>query len=150
MLTSIVFSALLAGVSALPAVPTIVERDVPNCFPFGSATLDPSYTKPSVSRSDWWCAQSMTYGFLGFSYPLEGSCSDDGYNQINSDFAAMKKDFGATLVRIYLPECYTTVIWQNVLKAAVKNNIGVILQVAWPLNGDPVRTFALSALYPVT
>jgi hypothetical protein len=80
----------------------------------------------------------MTYGFLGFSYPLEGGCSDDGYAGINSDFAAMKKDFGATLVRIYLPECYTTVIWQNVLHAAINNNMGVILQVAWPLNGDPV------------
>jgi hypothetical protein len=143
MLGSIILSALLAGASALPAVHSITERaNPPNCFPFGSATLNKSNVKPSVSRSDWWCPQSMTYGFLGFSYPLEGGCSDDGYAQINSDFAAMKRDFGATLVRIYLPECYTTVIWHNVLHAAINNNMGVILQVAWPLNGDPVRFFS--------
>ncbi len=139
MLSSIIISTFLAGVSALPAVhPVAKQANASACFPFGSATLNTSYVKPSVSRSDWWCPQSSTYGFLGFSYPLEGACSDDGYAGINSDFAAMKKDFGATLVRIYLPECYTTAIWQHVLQAAVNNNMGVVLQVAWPLNGDPV------------
>jgi hypothetical protein len=88
------------------------------------------------------------YGFLGFSYPLEGGCSDDGYDGINSDFAAMKRDFGAALVRIYLPECYTTTIWNNVLKAAINNNIGVIMQVAWPLNGDPVSPLRLLSNSP--
>lgn len=139
MIGSILFSALLAGVFAMPAVHSVAERaDTPNCFPFGSATLDTSNAAPSVSRSDWWCPQSMVYGFLGFSYPLEGGCGDDGYNGINSDFAAQKRDFGATMIRIYLPECYTTEIWNNVLKAAINNNMAVILQVAWPLNGDPV------------
>jgi hypothetical protein len=138
MHSSVIISALLAGVSALPSKYPIVARDNSTCFPWGSATLDTSNTAPSVSRSDWWCAQDTYYGFLGFSYPLEGGCSDDGYDGINSDLAAMKKDFGATLVRIYLPECYTTEIWNNVLKAAINNNMGVIMQVAWPLNGDPV------------
>lgn len=132
-----IIPALLAGASALPAVHQIATRDNSTCFPWGSATLDKSNAAPSVPRSDWWCGQDTMYGFLGFSYPLEGGCGDDGYSGINSDFAAMKRDFGATLVRIYLPECYTTTIWKNVLKAAINNNMGVIMQVAWPLNGDP-------------
>lgn len=139
-----IIPVLLAGVSALPAVHQIAA-DGSTCFPWGSAVLDKSNAAPSVSRSDWWCGQDTMYGFLGFSYPLEGGCGDDGYSGINSDFAAMKRDFGATLVRIYLPECYTTTIWNNVLKAAINNNMGVIMQVAWPLNGDPV---SITSVYP--
>jgi hypothetical protein len=116
-----------------------------NCFPFGTARLNQDFTPPSVSRDDWWCPQSMFYGFLGFSYPMEGDCSTDVLSQIDSDFARMQSDFGATMVRVYLPECYDDSIWIKLLEAGVKYNMAVILQVAWPLNGDPVG-FCLSSL----
>ena len=80
----------------------------------------------------------MTYGFLGFSYPMEYGCEDESYEKINRDFAAMKKDFGATMARVYLPQCYTTEIWENLLLAGVNNNMAIVIQVAWPLNGDAV------------
>lgn len=43
----------------------------------------------------------------------------------------MKKDFGASIVRVYAPECRDASIWKNLLKAAVNNNMGVITQVWW-------------------
>jgi hypothetical protein len=61
-----------------------------------------------MSRSEWWCADSAMYGFLGFSYPLEASdCSDstNGFAAISADFANMKKTFGATMVRPYGMTC---------------------------------------------
>jgi len=80
----------------------------------------------------------MTYGFLGFSYPMEGECYDDSFERINADLQSMKRDFGASMVRVYLPYCYTTYIWENLIRAAVASDMGVVAQVAWPLNGDPV------------
>ena len=105
-----------------------------SCFPFGGAKLPSDYSAPSASRSQWWCPQSEIYGFLGFSYPLEvADCSDysNSYDAINSDFASMKNDFGASMVRVYAPECRQPSVWENLLKAAVHNNMGVIPQVWW-------------------
>ena len=101
-----------------------------SCFPF-SGSLS---STPSVLRSQWWCPQSDMYGFLGFSYPLEvPDCSDpsNGYEQISKDFAKMKNDFGAVMVRVYAPECREASVWENLLKAGVNNNMGVIPQVWW-------------------
>ena len=77
---------------------------------------------------------------MGFSYPLEvPDCTDpsNGYDAINKDFAKMKQDFGATMVRVYAPECREQSVWENLLKAGVNNNMGVILQVWWGF--DSVR-----------
>lgn len=71
---------------------------------------------------------------MGFSYPLEVSdCGDysDSYGAVDADFARMKKDFGASMVRVYAPECRDVSMWKNLLKAAVNNNMGVIPQVWW-------------------
>jgi hypothetical protein len=70
---------------------------------------------------------------------MEGECYDDSYERINADLQRQKRDFGASLIRVYLPYCYTTYIWENLIQAAVTNDIGIVAQVAWPLNGDPVR-----------
>lgn len=96
--------------------------------------LPKNFSAPSMSRSEWWCAQSEMYGFLGFSYPLEVSdCSDptNSYESISADFAKMKRDFGATMVRVYAPECRDSSVWENLLQAGVTNNMGVIPQVWW-------------------
>ena len=71
---------------------------------------------------------------MGFSYPLEVSdCSDptNGYASINADFAKMKNDFGASMIRVYAPECRDSSVWENLLRAGVNNNMGVIPQVWW-------------------
>ena len=74
------------------------------------------------------------YGFLGFSYPLEvADCSDatNSYESITADFAKMKKDFGASMIRVYAPECREASVWENLLQAGVSNNMGIIVQVWW-------------------
>lgn len=74
------------------------------------------------------------YGFLGFSYPLEvADCSDpsNSYESINADFAKMKKDFGASMIRVYAPECREASVWENLLQAGVSNDMGIIVQVWW-------------------
>ncbi|KAL1968616.1 hypothetical protein VTN77DRAFT_1442 [Rasamsonia byssochlamydoides] len=132
-----------AAFSSSTAGPNRTDPSV-NCFPFGSAKLNQDFTPPDVSREEWWCPQSMTYGFLGFSYPMEYQCSDEPFEKINADFAAMKAHFGASMVRVYLPQCYTTSIWESLLKAGVINNMAVIIQVSWPLNGDELSNWRLT------
>jgi len=80
----------------------------------------------------------MQYGFQGFSYALEdGDCSaaSNGFDAMNKDFAKMKKDFGATMVRMYYPVCADKSVFINALKAGVANNMAVIPQV-WFNFGD--------------
>ncbi|KAH8807990.1 hypothetical protein F5884DRAFT_752559 [Xylogone sp. PMI_703] len=141
--------ALVAGAYALPAVPVdVIERHsnpTPHCFPFGSAGFLPNdFIPPRISREEWWCPQSMTYGFLGFSYPMEYGCEDESYEKINRDFGMMRRDFGATMARVYLPQCYTTEIWENLIRAGVNNNMAIVIQVAWPLNGDALDNWQLT------
>ena len=138
MARALFFSTLLLGAFAAPSSPTqsssIETERSTSCFPFGGAKLPSDYSAPSVSRSQWWCPQSEMYGFMGFSYPLEvPDCNDytNSYDKFNTDFAKMKKDFGATMVRIYAPECRKSSLWENLLRAAVKNNMGLIPQVWW-------------------
>lgn len=130
--------SLLTGALAAPTPkalsPYPATKRSTTCFPFGGAKLPTDYSAPSTSRSEWWCPQSEMYGFLGFSYPLEvPDCSDytNSYDSINSDFAKMKRDFGASMVRVYAPECRDSSVWENLLRAAVNNNMGVIPQVWW-------------------
>ena len=147
MSRALFFSTLLLGAFAAPGCPnqssSIETEGSTSCFPFGGAKLPKDYSAPSASRSQWWCPQSEMYGFLGFSYPLEeADCSDytNSYDAINSDFARMKKDFGATMVRVYAPECRKSSVWENLLKAAVNNNMGVIPQVWWGFEVRGPRT----------
>lgn len=82
----------------------------------------------------------MAYGFQGFSYPLEeADCShnSNGYDTMNTDFAKMKKDFGATIVRMYYPLCLQPSVFENALRAGVSNNMAVIFQV-WTDFGNSV------------
>jgi hypothetical protein len=113
-----------------------------HCFPFGSATLNKDFKVPDIPRDEWWCPQAEFYGFLGFSYPIEYGCDQEPDSLIDADFAEMKKSFGASMVRVYLPGCYTDAIWEELLEAGVKHDMAVVVQVAWPLNGDPVRNFS--------
>lgn len=80
----------------------------------------------------------MTYGFLAFSYPMEYRCSAEPFEKINADLNRMKENFGSTMVRVYLHRCYTTSIWESLLKAGVLKDMAVILQVAWTPNGDEI------------
>ena len=153
MVRIVSFVVLLAGATSICAAPTAAQcapptttssgsapTGKPACFPYGSATLPTDLSKPNVSLADWWCPQSMAYGFQGFSYPLENSdCSDpsNSFSAMNADFARMKADFGATIVRMYYPTCTEASVFRNALQAAVANNMAIIFQV-WTNFGDGV------------
>lgn len=130
-------AALLSGVSSL----ALSERTAPNpsCFPFGTqARLNANLQPPRVSREEWWCPQSDFYGFLGFSLPFQFTNMDFEVASISSHMQQMKRQFGATMIRMYIPESYTTQLWENVLEAAILNNMGVVVQVAFPISGNDV------------
>lgn len=125
----------------LLAAVSIAIVNAQSCFPYGGATLPKDGSAPNMSVEDWWCPQSMAYGFQGFSYPMEdGNCNDvaNSYDQINADFAQMKRDFDVSVVRLYYVVCTESIVLQNVLRAAVENNLAVIFQV-WTNFGDGVR-----------
>ncbi|KAJ3554022.1 hypothetical protein NPX13_g10729 [Xylaria arbuscula] len=48
---------------------------------------------------------------------------------MNADFAQMKRDFGASIVRMYYPICLKASVFENALKAGVANDMAVIFQV---------------------
>ncbi|GAA5962956.1 hypothetical protein JCM3765_006728 [Sporobolomyces pararoseus] len=92
-----------------------------------------------MRREDWWCKEEDTYGFLGFSYPLEISdCSDpsNGYGKIKDDLKLMKDEFGANFVRPYGVECRETSVWLNLVKACVEVGMALIVQVWWGFQQD--------------
>lgn len=80
----------------------------------------------------------MFYGFLGFSYAFQYTNMDYEVATISRDMARMKKEFGATMIRMYIPESYTTELWENVIEAAILNNMGIVVQVAFPISGNDV------------
>ncbi|QKX63216.1 uncharacterized protein TRUGW13939_10385 [Talaromyces rugulosus] len=129
--------SFVAAVTGYRINPHLREENSSTCFPLQSATFHNSTTAPDMTRSEWWCSAEQTYGFLGFSYPIEDDCDGEPYSLIESDFASMKNDFGASMARAYLPGCYTDDIWERIIKAGIEYDMGVIFQVAWPLNGDP-------------
>ena len=111
------------------------------CFPYGNAKLPGQLKAPNVTLEEWWCPQSTAYGFQGFSYPLEdGDCGSSSYSvaQMSKDFAQMKKDFGASIVRMYYPVRTEAKVFGAALEAAYNNNMAVIFQV-WTNFGDGVR-----------
>lgn len=123
---------LIAAAAAAPALATAVPRDSANCFPYGTAQLPGNLAAPSASHEDWWCPQSMAYGFQGFSYPVENDDCDGWENQydtMNNDFAQMKRDFGASIVRMYYPTCLQAKVFEHAMEAAYNNNMGIIFQV---------------------
>lgn len=128
-------SLALAAVAA--AAPTASSA---NCFPYGSAKLPTDGSAPNVTLDQWWCPQSMSYGFQGFSYPLEDNNCDaysNSFDAMDKDFAQMKTDFDATVVRMYYPTCTQSIVFENAIKAAYKNNMALIPQV-WTNFGDGV------------
>ena len=144
--TNVLTSSPIPAVTTSPNTST-TATGAGLCFPF-SGTLPSDLSAPSVSRSDWWCAQNNMYGFLGFSYPLEvADCSDgtNSYESINADLAKMKKDFRASMIRVYAPECREASVWENLLQAGVSNNMGIIVQVWWGFEsvGYTCRVIAL-------
>ncbi|KAF8584748.1 glycoside hydrolase family 17 protein [Ramaria rubella] len=103
------------------------------CFPLGGAVFSGT-SKPDQNLTDWWCPADQQYGFMGFSYPLENpDCTDksNSFDKMNTDFARMKSEFGATMVRIYAPECREDSVWRNIMMAALANNLAVMPQVWW-------------------
>lgn len=127
-------TAFLLAALALPALSSTIPVDArqASCFPYNGAQIPQDLSAPNVSRDQWWCPQSMAYGFQGFSYPLEnGDCNayENSVDGMDQDFKRMKADFGATLVRMYYPGCTQPSVFMNAMEAAARNNMGIILQV---------------------
>ncbi|KAK5988229.1 hypothetical protein PT974_12369 [Cladobotryum mycophilum] len=142
--------AALAAAPAFAAPAQVASADAANCFPYSGATLPRDNTAPNVPLSQWWCPQSMAYGFQGFSYPLEDSncnAASNGYDQMNRDFAQMKKDFGASIVRMYYPTCTQASVFKNAMRAARDNNMGLIVQVWTNFGGGTVWKQSQQAIY---
>jgi hypothetical protein len=135
-----IFAALFMVANGLPQIlQRTNEANNPNCFPFGtSPKLNLDLQPPPMSRSDWWCSQDMFYGFLGFSYAFQYTNMDFDVDTISKDMVRMRQEFGATMIRMYIPESYTTELWENVIQAAILNNMGVVIQVAFPISGNDV------------
>ncbi|KAF2964695.1 hypothetical protein GQX73_g8889 [Xylaria multiplex] len=122
--------ALLASARVCRSLVTLGSEAT--CFPYGSAVLPKDFSAPNVSLEKWRCPPSMAYGFQGFSYPLEdANCSaySNSFKSMNTDFAQMKRDFGAKIVRMYYPLCLKASVFENALRAGVANNMAVIFQV---------------------
>lgn len=133
------FTALFTVANGLPQVQQRNSINNPNCFPFGTnRRLNLDLIAPPMSREEWWCGQDMFYGFLGFSYAFQFTNQDFDVATISQDMVRMKEEFGATMIRMYIPESYTTQLWENVLQAAIENNMGVVVQVAFPISGNDV------------
>jgi hypothetical protein len=132
---------LIAYALALRALVSAAPATTSNCFPYGVAKLPTDGSAPSVSLDQWWCPQSMVYGFQGFSYPLEDddcSAASNSFAAMDKDFAQMKADFGATVVRMYYPTCTQSSVFENAIMAAYKNNMALIPQI-WTNFGIGVR-----------
>ncbi|KAJ4154750.1 hypothetical protein LMH87_000029 [Akanthomyces muscarius] len=145
-------SLILAATAAIPAAASVIQRDAPNCFPYGSAKLPGNLQPPSVSHEKWWCSQDMAYGFQGFSYPLENDdCNawENGYDAMDKDFKQMKKDFGASIVRMYYPTCTKPAVFEHALEAAYNNNMAVVFQVWTNFGGGDVWKQSQQAIYDV-
>jgi len=127
----------------------VVLSDAEGCFPLSRAWgTGPNST---TTRDDWWCGADSLYGFLGFSYPVEDNyCPDYSYNAFKNDFAKQKKNYNATFVRLYLPVCYQTSFWVELIKAARDTSMGVIPMVFWDWQqNDKVMNQAENALLGV-
>lgn len=91
-----------------------------------------SYGRPACHWASGGVLVKLAYGFQGFSYPLENkNCSawENGYEAMYRDFKQMKRDFGASIIRMYYPECTKPTVFENALKAAATNNVAIIFQV---------------------
>ncbi|KOS16712.1 hypothetical protein ESCO_004943 [Escovopsis weberi] len=131
----------LAALAAVAAPASAAHGQGMRCFPYKPAELPTNGSAPNVPLNDWWCPQSLQYGFQGFSYPLENSnCNDpsNGYGQMNADFARMKADFGASVVRMYYPLCTQPSVFKNAMRAARDNGMALILQVWTNFGGGTV------------
>ncbi|KAI3318749.1 glycoside hydrolase family 17 protein [Xylariaceae sp. AK1471] len=123
-----------------------------SCFPYGSAVLPKDLSPPNIPLDKWKCPPSMAYGFQGFSYPLEeANCSalSNSFKSMNADFAQMKRDFGAKIVRLYYPLCLKPLVFENALKAAVANDMAVIFQVWTDFGNSDDWIISQQAIYDV-
>lgn len=69
---------------------------------------------------------------------------------MSKDFGQMKRDFGASIVRVYYPGCTQASVFENLVRAAVANNMAVIPQIWFGFDGDDsVWKASRDALYSV-
>ncbi|EJD50771.1 glycoside hydrolase [Auricularia subglabra TFB-10046 SS5] len=128
------------GLLALLAVAPIVSAQGPAaacstaCFP-SLAFTPPKVADgaaPNTSLSSWWCSRSSEYGFMGFSYDVNGCPT---YNDMVRHFTNQRNAFGARYVRLYA-SCDTAGHTDNIVKAAYQTGLGIFALVWFGFNGD--------------
>ncbi|KAG9318073.1 hypothetical protein JVU11DRAFT_138 [Chiua virens] len=73
------------------------------------------------SLDGWWCPMDTEYAFMGFSYEITACQSPD---QLNAEFADIKKSFNSRYVRLY-GACDKPGFYDDVVDAAWNNSLGV-------------------------
>lgn len=60
----------------------------------------------------------------------------------------MKEEFGASMVRPYAVSCRDVNVWENLVRACVENQMGLIAQVWWGFDEDMSRSPVLLVRAP--
>ncbi len=123
------FIAILAVLASVGAANPKAAKG--SCFPYGTGKLPKDFSNPNKPLEEWWCPSSMAYGFQGFSHPLgDPDCSapSNSFAAIDRDFARMRADFGASVVRLYYPRCASEAVFERALRAGIANDMAVIFQ----------------------
>jgi len=124
-----------------------LAREDAGCFPL---TRDWGSGPNNTPLAQWWCGADSLYGFLGFSYPVEDTCSGYSYAGFKNDFNRQKMQYNATFVRLYLPVCRQTSFWVNMVKAARDTSMALIPMIFWDWQqNDPIMNAAENALLGV-
>ncbi|PRP83856.1 hypothetical protein PROFUN_08887 [Planoprotostelium fungivorum] len=94
---------------------------------------------PNINWEHEYCVHDMIYGSrrsarktakvtafarLGFSYDLEGGCGASSSDSISKDMQRMKKDYGASFIRIYLTKCRDVSVYKDLVKAVETTTCG--------------------------
>ncbi|KAG9316305.1 glycoside hydrolase family 17 protein [Chiua virens] len=99
------------------------------------------------SLDNWWCPMDTEYAFMGFSYEVT-TCQSP--NQLNSDFADIKKNFNGRYVRLY-GACDNPGFYDDVVDAAWNNGLGVQALIWFGFDGsDKWQTRRDSLLHTLT
>ncbi|KAF8135786.1 glycoside hydrolase superfamily [Boletus edulis] len=73
------------------------------------------------SLDNWWCPMDGEYAFMGFSYEITACQSP---NQLNAEFADIRKNFNGRYVRLY-GFCDNDGFYDEIVNAAWNNGLGV-------------------------
>ncbi|KAK0493207.1 hypothetical protein EDD18DRAFT_1310725 [Armillaria luteobubalina] len=99
-------------------------------------------TLPSTTNN-WWCDMNTEYAFVGFSYEVT-ACQD--FNQLQSEFADIRKTFNGRYVRIY-GACDREGFYDDVINAAWNAGVGIHALIWFGFDGGDIWQTRRDALF---